>query len=122
MIKNDIWISKNKNWRLEIVSGRLKLTHLTTGVTQTPIIHKDKHISYEYIPPTYVHKVVLKYIDGLCTWKRYPQRTELTYPSGKIYNITGRNMILFALYINVEQTRTGGVCKSYIQILERFAD
>lgn len=113
MIKNNIWISKNKNWQLEIESGKLKLTHILTGVTQTPIIHNDNHISYEYVPPTYVHKAVLKYVSEICIWKRYPLRTELTYPNGKKYNITGKNMILFALHIGVEQTRTGGVCEPH---------
>jgi len=120
MINNKTWISKNKNWKIEIDDSRLLLSNLKTGVSQYPIIYDNYHIGYDEIVPAYVRAAVQNCACGVCIWNRYIDHTSLIWPGGARYRINEGQQGAFHDYINSNSGDMRGYCTAYNHILYNY--
>lgn len=120
-ILNNLWESKNKNWRIEIKDNRIFVQNLKTGECDTPIIYNDRHTGFDAVLPKYIVAAVKDYANGLFIWNDYGNRIRLITPGGLIHTIYD-NREEFRDYIGAKPWMMRGVCTSYVHIIDKFVD
>ena len=62
MVDNDVWVSDNKIWRIEVKNNRLMVSNLITGINDNPTVYDNGKIGFDSILPKYVVDAVYKYM------------------------------------------------------------
>ena len=64
MANNNIWISANKNWRIETINNRLMVTNLKIGINDNPVIYDNGSIGFDFTLPKYITTAVYEYVQN----------------------------------------------------------